>query len=200
MPQPTLNRPTLPKSSQTPQTPPKKSTCETTRPHGIIAPKDTTMTQNLPAETLNIAPEALEVANCYLQLQDARRVADELDLAPTLVAEILARREVKAYIDHVFMDTGYNNKFQMRAAMDALLKQKFQELHESQTGSTKDIAELLQISHKMSMDLLDREIQLEKLRQGPGGPSKQVNVQINEGLDGSKYSQLVSRLISGEGV
>ena len=155
--------------------------------------------QNLPAETLQIAPEALEVANCYLQLQDARRVADELDLAPTLVTEILGRREVKSYIDHVFMDTGFNNKFEMRAAMDALIKKKFQELHESDTGSTKDIAELLQISHKMSMDLLDREIQLEKLRAG-NAPSKQVNVQINEGLDGSKYSSLISRLISGDGV
>lgn len=155
--------------------------------------------QNLPAETLQIAPEALEVANCYLQTQDARRVADELDLPPTLVTEILSRREVKAYIDHVFMDTGFNNKFEMRAAMDALIKQKFQELHESQTGSTKDIAELLQISHKMSMDLLDREIQLEKLRAG-NAPSKQVNVQINEGLDGSKYSSLISKLISGDGV
>jgi hypothetical protein len=158
------------------------------------------MQQNLPAETLQIAPEALEVANAYLQLQDSKKVADELDMPPTLVSEILARREVKAYIDHVFMDTGFNNRFLMRDAMDSLIKQKFQELHESQTGSTKDIAELLQISHKMSMDLLDREIQLEKLRQGPGGPQKQVNVQINEGLDGSKYSQLVSRLISGEGV
>lgn len=155
--------------------------------------------QNLPAETLQIAPEALEVANCYLQLQDARRVADELDLAPTLVTEILGRREVKSYIDHVFMDTGFNNKFEMRAAMDALIKKKFQELHESDTGSTKDIAELLQISHKMSMDLLDREIQLEKLRAG-NAPQKQVNVQINEGLDGSKYSSLISRLISGDGV
>jgi hypothetical protein len=178
----------------------KKSTCRTTAPRGIIAPKEYSMTQNLPAETLNIAPEALEVANCYLQLQDSKKVADELDLPATLVTEILSRREVKSYIDHVFMDTGFNNRFLMRDAMDSLIKQKFQELHESQTGSTKDIAELLQISHKMSMDLLDREIQLEKLRQGPGGPSKQVNVQINEGLDGSKYSQLVSRLISGEGV
>jgi hypothetical protein len=52
----------------------------------------------------------------------------------------------------------------------------------------------------MAMDLLDREIQLEKIRQGPGGPTKQVNVQINEGLDGSKYAQLVHKLISGEGV
>jgi hypothetical protein len=87
----------------------------------------------------------------------------------------------------------------MRRAMDALIKKKFQELDESDTGSSKDIAELLQMSHKMSMDLLDRELQLEKIRAGVA-PGKQVNVQINEGLDGSKYSQLVQRLISGDGV
>lgn len=155
------------------------------------------MQQNLPAETIQIAPEALEVANCYLQLQDAKKVAHELDMPPDLVTEILKRREVKAYIDHVFMDTGFNNKFMMREAMDALIKKKFQELHESDTGSTKDISELLALSHKMSMDLLDREIQLEKLRTITA-PQKQVNVQINEGLDGSKYSKLISQLISGE--
>jgi hypothetical protein len=157
------------------------------------------MQQNLPAETLQIAPESLEVANCYLQLQDARRVADSLDLPVTLVTEILARREVKAYVDHVFMDTGFNNRFEMRAAMDALIRKKFQEMHEADVGSTKDITELLALSHKMSMDLLDREIQLAKAQQSTA-PSKQVNVQINEGLDGSKYSHLINRLISGDGV
>lgn len=83
--------------------------------------------------------------------------------------------------------------------MDALIKQKFQELEEAGSGSQKDIAELLALSHKMSMDLLDKEIQLEKIRSGTS-PQKQVNVQINEGLDGSKYSRLVQQLISGEGV
>ena len=156
------------------------------------------MQQNLPAETLKIAPEALEVANCYLQLQDARRVADELELPVTLVTEILARREVKQYVDHVFMDTGFNNRFEMRAAMDALIKKKFQEMHEADVGSTKDISELLALSHKMSMDLLDREIQLEKARQS-SAPQRQVNVQINEGLDGSKYSHLINRLLTGDG-
>lgn len=155
--------------------------------------------QNLPAETIKIAPEFLEVANCYLQCQDTRRVAQELDLEPETVAEILKRREVKTYVDSVFMDVGYNNKFLMRRAMDALIKKKFQELEEADSGSTKDISELLALSHKMSMDLLDREIQLEKLRSG-SAPQKQVNVQINEGLDGSKYSKLVQQLITGEGV
>ena len=157
------------------------------------------MTTHLPAETVRISPEALEVANAYLQLNDARAVAQELDLDPETVTNLLARREVKSYIDSVFFDSGYNNRFLMRRAMDALIKQKFSELEESQTGSTKDIAELLQMSHKMSMDLLDREIALEKARQSTG-PQKQVNVQINEGLDGSKYSQLVQKLITGEGV
>jgi len=157
------------------------------------------MTQNLPAETLRVAPEFLEVANCYLQLNDPKKVADELDLPVDTITEILKRREVKSYIDSVFFDTGYNNRFLMRRAMDALIKQKFQELEEAQSGSTKDISELLMMSHKMAMDLLDREIQLEKIRAGTG-PQKQVNVQINEGLDGSKYSQLVHKLISGEGV
>ena len=157
------------------------------------------MTTHLPAETVRISPEALEVANAYLQLNDARQVADELDLDPEVVTNILAKREVKGYIDSVFFDSGYNNRFLMRRAMDALIKQKFQELEESQMGSTKDIAELLQMSHKMSMDLLDREIQLEKARTQTG-PQKQVNVQINEGLEGSKYGKLVQQLISGEGV
>jgi hypothetical protein len=157
------------------------------------------MTTHLPAETVRISPEALEVANAYLQLNDARAVAQELDLDPEIVTNLLARREVKSYIDSVFFDSGYNNRFLMRRAMDALIKQKFSELEESQTGSTKDIAELLQMSHKMSMDLMDREIQLAKAQQATG-PQKQVNVQINEGLDGSKYSQLVQKLISGEGV
>ena len=157
------------------------------------------MTTHLPAETVRISPEALEVANAYLQLNDARQVAQELDLDPEVVTNLLAKREVKSYIDSVFFASGYNNRFLMRRAMDALIKQKFSELEESQTGSTKDIAELLQMSHKMSMDLMDREIQLAKAQQAVG-PQKQVNVQINDALDGSKYSQLVQRLITGEGV
>jgi hypothetical protein len=157
------------------------------------------MTQHLPAEIIQIAPEALEVANCYLQINDARKVAQELDLDVETVTSILARREVKTYIDSVFMDSGYNNRFLMRRAMDALIKQKFSELEEAGTGSQKDISELLALSHKMSMDLLDKEIQLEKIRSGTA-PQRQVNVQINEGLDGSKYSKLVQQLITGEGI
>ncbi len=157
------------------------------------------MQQNLPAETLHIQPEYLEVANHYLQCGNVSQVAQDLELQPERVSEILRLPEVRGYVSQVYLDTGYNNRFLMRRAVDALIKRKFQELEEADVGSNKDITELLTLSHKMTMDYLDREIQLEKLRQGSGGPQRQVNVQINE-LDSSKYAKLVQQLITGEGV
>lgn len=151
-----------------------------------------------PAEVLNIAPEALEIANCYLQCQDARAVAEELEMSVDVVSNYLARREVKAYINQVFFDMGFNNRFKMRRAMDAILAKKFSEMEEADTGSSKDIAELMALSHKMSIELLDREIQLEKLRTERSGPTNQVNVQINEGGDGTKYGALISKLMGGD--
>lgn len=148
-----------------------------------------------PAETLSISPEALEIANCYLQCQDARQVADELGLGIEMVSGVLARREVKSYINQVYFDLGFNNRFKMRRAMDAVLQRKFRELEEADVGSSKDIAELLALSHKMTMEQLDREIQLEKLRAGETGPKNQVNVQINEGGDGTKYGALIAKLL-----
>ena len=46
---------------------------------------------------------------------------------------------------------------------------------------------------------MDKEIQLEKIRAGASGPKNQVNVQINEGGDGTKYGALISKLL-GEGI
>ena len=148
-----------------------------------------------PAEVLDISPEALEIANCYLQDQDIQKVADSLGIRAELVSQILSRKEVKSYIDNVFFNLGYNNSFKMRKAMDAIIKKKFQELEESEMGSTKDISELLALSHKMTMDEMSRQIELEKLRQSNNIRS-QVNVQINEG--GSKYETLIQRLLSDE--
>lgn len=144
-----------------------------------------------PAESLDISPEALEVANTYLQCQDIKETSDTLDIAPELVTQILQKREVRSYIDHVFMNVGFNNRFKMREAMDAVIRQKFQELEDSGMGSTKDIADLLALSHKMSMEELDKQIKLESLRQA--NIKNQVNVQINDGT--SKYSHLIQTLL-----
>lgn len=154
------------------------------------------MSKNLatttPAEVLNISPEALEVANCYLQNQDAAVVSEMLGVPQTLVIDILARKDVRAYIDQVFFDIGFNNRFKMRAAMDAIIKAKFRDMEEADVGSSKDILEILALSHKITMEQMARQIELEKLQSS--NVKNQVNVQING--DGSKYGHLIQQLVS----
>lgn len=151
-----------------------------------------------PAEALNISPEALEVANCYLQNPDLYQVAEQLQISPDLVGEILARREVKAYVDQVFYSLGFNNRFKMGDLMDQIIRKKLQDMDEAEVGSTKDISELLALKHKMLMEHMDREIKLESLR-ASNTVKTQTNIQINEGAGGSRYSALIERLMSDNG-
>lgn len=144
-----------------------------------------------PAEVLRISPEGLEVANCYLAVQDITKVSAELGIPTDEISEYLGRREIRAYIDNVFMDMGFNNRFKMRQVMDAIIAKKLQEMDETDLGSTKDITEILALSHKMSMDLLDKQIKLETIKQN--NIKSQVNVQINDGS--SKYESLLQNLM-----
>lgn len=83
--------------------------------------------------------------------------------------------------------------------MDSVLRQKFQELEEAGTGSSKDIADLLALSHKMTMEQLHLQLEIEKIRQKDSNIKNQVNVQINEGIvtDNSRYGDLINRLLGG---
>lgn len=156
-----------------------------------------TLPTTTPAEVLTISPEHLEIANCYLQLCDSKRVAENLDLPLEVVVDTLKISTVKRYIDHVFMETGFNNRHLLRSAMDQVIRQKFQELEEAGSGSTKDIADLLALSHKMTMEQLHMQLELEKLKQKDSSIRNQVNVQINEGVvgDNTRYGDLINRLL-----
>lgn len=148
-----------------------------------------------PAQALIISPEALEIANTYLQCQNVQKAANELGLAPDQVTEVLDRREVRSYIDSVFNDFGFNNRFRVREVMDVIIQKKLQELDEAEVGSSKDIADLLALSHKFTMEQMDRQIQLEKVR-SQSKVQTQVNMQVNEfGGDGTKYGSLISKLL-----
>lgn len=147
-----------------------------------------------PAEALTISPEGLDTANCYLQNPNIHKVAEILEVPPEIVSQILDRKEVRNYINSVFFSTGFNNRFQVRELMDTLIKRKLQDMDEAEVGSSKDITELLALSHKMTMELLDKEIQLEKIRSA--SVTTQNNIQINE-VGGSRYSSLIEKLMGG---
>jgi predicted transcriptional regulator len=146
---------------------------------------------NLPAETLQISPEALEVANSFLETQSLDATAERLGITKYAVSSYLDRREVKAYVDNVFYNLGYNNRVALRTLMDKLIADKLAEMIESGTTSKKDIADLIALSHKITMGEAARDTAVTNTN-----IKTQTNVQINA-PGGANYNELIEKLIKG---
>ena len=94
-------------------------------------------------ELTTISPEGLEVANSYLTFGNIRAVVEQLGVAENKVVELLNKREVKKYIDTVYLDTGYRNKNNIGSLLDEMIQSKLDEAQESGVYSSKDLADLL---------------------------------------------------------
>jgi hypothetical protein len=87
----------------------------------------------------------------------------------------------------------------MRGIMDTIIEKKLQEMEEADIGSSKDITEILALSHKMAMDILDKQIKLATIQERNQPIKNQTNVQINSGSgNGVNYDNLLSKLMAGE--
>ena len=61
-------------------------------------------------EVTTISPEGLEVANYYLQYGNILAVCDFMGVPENQVVEVLNKREVKKYIDTVYLEWGIATK------------------------------------------------------------------------------------------
>jgi predicted transcriptional regulator len=134
-----------------------------------------------------IAPESLEVANTYLATGSITQTATLLGITPSEVSLYLDKREVKEYVDNVFLDQGYRNRGKLFALMEEIIESKLEEARESEVYTSKDLLDVLAQYHKMRQD----EIKNAK----PSQPLHQVNVQNNVNEFGSgKYGELLRKL------
>ena len=143
---------------------------------------------------VKMSPEGLEVANTYLQLGSVSEVCTALALDENTVSEYLNKREIKQYIDQVYLDTGYRNRFKLASTLDTIIEEKLSEAEESQMYTNKDVADLLQMAHKMRMDEIKAMAEMEKAKTAP--IKQQANIQINELPFGQgNYGKLMEKLI-----
>ena len=146
-------------------------------------------------ELTTISPEGLEVANSYLTFGNIRAVVEQLGVQENKVVELLNKREVKKYIDTVYLDMGYRNKNNIATLLDEMIESKLDEAKESGVYSNKDLADLLQMAHKMRMDEIKAQADLQKAE--ATNVKSQTNVQINEGLPFGQgnYGKLMDKLL-----
>ena len=148
-------------------------------------------------ELTTISPEGLEIANCYLQFGNIRAVTEYLQVPENKVVDILNKREVKKYIDNVYLDMGYRNRNNIASVLDEMIASKLQEAQESGVYSNKDLADLLQMAHKMRMDEIKAQAELAKAESTH--IKNQTNVQINESVPFGQgnYGKLMEKLLNG---
>ena len=149
-------------------------------------------------EVTTISPEGLEIANSYLQFGNIRAVCDYLQVSENRVVEALNKREVKKYIDTVYLDMGFRNKNNIASALDEIIQSKLEEAQETGMYSNKDLADLLQMAHKMRMDEIKAQADAEK---ATTNIRTQNNVQINDGslpFGQGNYGKLMDKLLNGE--
>ena len=151
-------------------------------------------------EVTTISPEGLEVANAYLQFGNIRAVCEMLADPENQVVELLNKREVKKYIDTVYLDMGYRNKNNIATVLDEMIQSKLEEAQETGVYSSKDLADLLQMAHKMRMDEI--KAQAELLKAETTNIRNQTNVQINDAalpFGQGNYGKLMEKLVNGSG-
>lgn len=143
---------------------------------------------------LAITPEGVEIANSYLLYGNISAVCKELQISQEKAIEWLNKREVKKYIDAMYLDSGYRNRNNIANLLDEMIAQKLEEARESQIYTKKDLADLLKLAHQMRMD----EVKAQK----DNAPiiKQQNNLQFNEGLPygAGNYGKLMEALIKGE--
>ena len=146
-------------------------------------------------EVTKISPEGLEVANSYLQFGNIKGVVEQLGVRENAVVEILNKREVKRYIDTVYLDMGYRNKNNIASVLDEMIQSKLEEAQETGVYSNKDLADLLQMAHKMRMDEIKAQAELQKAE--ATSVKSQTNIQVNEGVPFGQgnYGKLMEKLL-----
>lgn len=134
-----------------------------------------------------IAPENLEVANAYLSTGSIVEAAAQLHTTPDHVQEILAKSEVKRYVDEVYLDAGYRNRFKLGELMDRIIASKLEEAEETGIYSNKDLVDILALVHKMTV---------EQGKYQQSNIKTQTNVQINAPFGEGNYGELMKKLLS----
>lgn len=139
---------------------------------------------------VKISPEALEVANCYLTTLSIHDTALALDLPDHVIAEYVNKREVKAYVDAIFLDRGYMNRYKLQDLLENIIDEKIIEMKDSGVYSSKDIVDIIKLANDMrksEMDSINKTTSI----------NKQVNIQQNNYND-QNYVNLLSDIMSGK--
>ena len=141
-----------------------------------------------PDESWTMNPECQTVAETYLMTTDVNFTAKELGIPREKVVYYLGRPEVKRFLDTIYLEQGYLNRHRLNDILTEVIDLKLEEMRESELGSKKDIADLIELALKM---------RAQEAKSTAESPRTQVNIQNNNAAGfGENYNTLLEKIIN----
>lgn len=157
----------------------------------------------LPAPTIleeeyKILPEGLEFVRAYLETFNVKAASEALGIPVEEGMRLYKNREVKAFIDTVFLEQGYMNRDKLSDTMTLIIDKKLEEMKDEDATSGKDIADLLKQAHSMRMEELKMLVKLEEVRATKNAPKIAIQSNTYNNGEVSNYNSLLERIVSGK--
>ena len=121
----------------------------TTKTNGALAPITIADALNKTLETPSLDPVLLSVANEFLGGNDISDIAQKFDISPDRVTQIGEKKEVKSYIDNVYLTQGYLNRIKRINIINNVIEQKLTEAMETGQYSKKDLLDWVKHLHEV---------------------------------------------------
>lgn len=144
-----------------------------------MVPLDTleeNLNQTLKAPKLD--PVLLAVANDYLANQEISEIATSYGITPDRVTQILEKKEVKEYINTIFLTQGYLHRNKRLALINKVIDHKLEEATESGIYSKVDLLYWIKMLNEIETSIR------------PKKEVPQVAIQVN-----NNYQELMKKLI-----
>ena len=123
-----------------------------------------------------ISPEVFSTLECYINNNfSADATCASLKIPKDELFEVLDSKEAKNYLNVLFQEFGYLNRFKFFSLMDEMIESKIQEARETEFYSKKDLLEIMEKYHKMKMEEL-------KLLADSSNGSPHTAVQVNNNI------------------
>jgi len=135
------------------------------------------------SEEYKLSPEMLEFTDTYLTTLDLDETCRTLEIPTEIGQAFLRKKEVKRFIDNVYMETGYYNKLKIQNVLNNIVSEKLEEAAETGISTKYDLLDVI----KMIQSIKESDHKMQNTN-----PNNVTNVQNNN--YGSNLGNLLDKI------
>jgi predicted DNA-binding protein YlxM (UPF0122 family) len=125
--------------------------------NGSLAPTTIADALNKTLETPSLDPILLSIANKFLEGESINEIASSFSISSDRVTQIIEKKEVKSYVDNVYLTQGYLNRIKRINIINSVIEQKLEEAMETGQYTKKDLLDWMKHLHDVETSVRPKD-------------------------------------------